>query len=159
MKRDREQKNILVAMETFKQMRNKIIENTLNKDPDIYFGLYCEGNELLNTYIVRIKIGWLLEHFELYKTTIDHKIPLSNKSYRKDCIVYYSKVFLKFLEMNGGMFSNVDFAIDSLSRSETALRDMIDFSETWENRCNQLCVIIKKNQREYSKIRKKMMEG
>lgn len=155
---DREQVNILYAMDTFQQMRASLLEKTLSKDPDIYFGLHSIGEKLSETYMERSQICWLLEHFELYKSIIDKNIPLNDKKYRKECIEYFSSIFRDFLEMNGKSFSDSDIAIDLLKELEGSLDCMINFSENWEKGYGKLCVILAKNREKYKKMKKEMIE-
>lgn len=150
--------NILYAMDTFKQMRTMLIDKSLNKDPDIYLGLHSVGNNISETYMERSKICWLLEHFELYKTIIDKNISLDDKDYRKECMEYFSRIFRDFLEMNGKSFTDSDIAIDLLKELEGCLDKMINFSENWEKRYDQLCVMMAKNREKYKRMKKEMME-
>lgn len=158
MNLNREQKNILFALNTFEQMRSKIISRTLSKDPEIYFGLHSIENHLSEIYLKRNKVSWLLEHFEIYKKNIDSKIQPNDKSYKKECIEYFSRVFKNFLELNGETFTNSEIAIELLKVLEYELDSMINFSENWENSYNQLCAIMAKNKEKYKKLKREMME-
>ena len=155
---DREQVNILYALDSFKKMRSVIIEKTLYKDLEIYLGLHSIGNNLLEIYLERSKIDWLLEHFEIFKKIIDDEIRPEEKEYKKDCVEYFSKIFQEFLEWNGKSFKNSEIAIDFMKELESGLNNMIYFSDNWEKGYDQLCVMIAKNKEKYQKIKKEMME-
>lgn len=155
---DREQVNILYAMDTFEQMRSKLISQTLSKDPGIYFGLHCMGNHLSDTYFERNKVSWLLEHFDTYKKIVDNTIASGDKKYKKDSIAFFSKIYREFLEWNGKTFTDSEIAVELLKELESKLDVMINFSEDWENGYNHLCVMKAKNDEKYKKLKKEMME-
>ena len=155
---DREQVNILYAMDSFKQMRSAIIEKTLTKDSGIYFGLHSISNSLSVTYLERNKVSWLLEHFKTYKMIIDSRISPEEKENKKECVEYFSKIFREFLELNGRSFTDSEIAVALLKELESELDNLIHFSENWEKGYDHLCVMMAKNEEKYKKLKKEMME-
>lgn len=144
-------------METFRKMRESIIEKTLDKDPEIYLGLHSIGNALSKIYIDRYKGDWLLSHFETYKKIIDDNILAEEKEYKEECIEYFSKIFLDFSEAFGECFTDPKIAIELLKENERVLTDMISFSENCEKNYNLLCVNRAKNKEKLKMLKRKMI--
>lgn len=155
---DREQVNILYAMDTFKQMRNELIEKTIDKDPDIYLGLHSVGKNLSNAYMERTKVSWLLEHFEVYMSIINKNISPDDKKYRKECIEYFSSKYREYLEWCGKTFADSKIAIDLLKELEKVLNNIIFLAKDWEKECSKLYVMMAKNREKYINMRNQMKE-
>ena len=155
---EREQVNILYALDTFSTLRERLLNRTLNKESGLFCGLHSIEKTLSRTYIDRNRVAWLLEHFEFYKEILDRNISPDDIEYKRECVEYFAGIFKEFLKLNSRSFLDSDITIGILKELESELDSMIYFSENWENRYDQLCVLIAKNEEKYKKLKRKMME-
>lgn len=142
-----EGKALQYSLRVYKEMREKILEDTKNKDADLYLGLH-DKNSIRNRYIERYEIIWMLDHMKCFQQIMDKNVPNRQKLYRDVFIKNYSK----FLMENEKFCYDISSTTEILENERGMLEQMIDTSISWEQGYKDMLLLKKKFDEKFKRI-------
>lgn len=143
-----EKKAIKVSLRVYRELREKLLKDTINKNTDLYSGLHNK-EEIRPTYIGIYETRWMAEHLERFKKLVEKK-DLTDKIYNE----VFVKVYSQFLKENGHLYCGVDLTIDMLEKYQCILEEIIASSISWEQGYEEMRLLNIKFDEKY-----RMMKG
>lgn len=118
---------IQYSLRVYREMRKKILEDTKNKNTDLYLGLHNKES-IRKIYVDRYKVMWMVAHLECFQEIMEKNVPNEQKMYRK----VFAKSYAQFLEKDGKVYYDMGSTADILKNYQSILEQMIDTSISWE---------------------------
>lgn len=141
------------AIRTMKEQREKLYDDCINYNPDIYIGLHTfENTPLSRLYYEKYISSWINGHWEKVNNILEN-----NKSYpiskKKEILLFFAEYFANL--MNVDEYSCVlakSSLPELLEQKRSQLNEMIRFNDNWENNNKTLLVQMKKSDEQYAKM-------
>lgn len=148
-----------LSLQVMSEMRNNLINDTLNIEPKLHYGLHKSNSpNVRDLYIERYLVSWLSNHW----TELDEILRKHNeysKDSRKYMTIYFSKFFADFINISRDDVYLSNLAIPMLLQQKlNALDEMKLLSDKWEEISNKLKLDIIKNDEEYNRLLKECEE-
>ncbi len=130
-----EKKAIRVSLRVYRELREKLLKDTINKNTDLYSGLHNK-EEIRPTYIGIYETRWMAEHLEYFKELVEKK-DLRDRV----CKELFAESYSQFLKENGHVYCGMDLTIDMLKKYQGILEEIIASSISWEQGYEEMCLL------------------
>lgn len=135
------------TLNIYKDRRKQLLDDTRKKASDLYLGLYSLKDIERENYLDRYLILWKISHIKTFQRT------MRNVEKPERHQIVFGKSFLRFLEYDGHNFYNTQVAINMLKEYQKILEDMIETSLSWDEGYDRLCVLQKKQEGKFARLR------
>lgn len=144
---------VKLALQVFKSKRKKLSEDSLNYNPDLYFGLHeSEKVAARNVYFQYYETIWLSEHWNDMTELLESHTEL-RKNEKKQMTIFFSEYFSGLISgcSERGEMSKIIIP-ELLEIQKEQLHKLIEYSEKWEEISNIMKLQTKKNKEKFKKI-------
>lgn len=109
-------------------------------------------------YFQEYELEWIDNHWELLMNVLRQHNMDYKKSEQKEITLFFSKYFSALMTEIVNSSSDVDITIRELiAVQKNIIEQMIEFSDKWEERSNQLKVNLKKHKEHYKRLIEKVI--
>ncbi len=141
------------SLKIMREQRKKICDDTINGDATIYSGLHTpeQDSKLRNLYFELYILNWIDSHWIYMQNQLNrHNEYTINQ--KKEMTLFFAKylsVFIKDIEISGNL-SKLSIPFFLKAKIKT-LNDLIQHSSKWEKNCQELRLLMKKQQEHFKK--------
>lgn len=150
---------VFEALKIMKNQREKLYQDCIELNPVIYNGLHSyDKTSVRDIYFQMYFSEWLGRHWEIMNNILEHHKEYSN-SRKKEMTLFFAEYFSKLSSEidNKSKVSGVAYP-ELIKEKNSALREMLIYSERWEQNCGRLRVQIKKCHEQYMQLLKELEE-
>ncbi len=150
---------IIEALQVMQKQREAISEDMRRHYSGIFFGLHeTESAKLRALYFEAYQMEWLDSHWTEFAARIRHR----SRSEQRSLTKLFAEFFSQLLELPAQEHTALAAAPEFIHAQQAALQELIEMTDEWDERSNQLEVAMKKHKGHYKKLieeaRKKMKE-
>lgn len=147
------------ALKIMKSQREKLCRDCTELNPVIYNGLHSyDKPSIRDIYFQMYFSEWLGMHWEIMNNILEHHREYS-KSRKKEMTLFFAEYFSKLSAEidNKSKVSGVAYP-ELIKEKNSALKEMLIYSERWEQNCDRLRVQMKKSHEQYIHLLKELEE-
>lgn len=145
---------VLLSLQVMQGQRRKLLKDSKEHYSTIYSGLHESGSDSTrNLYFEKYEMEWLDSHWNAFTALLKQRENNYTKKEQKEITVFFAEYFSKLMSELENASAAVKVAAQELIRSnQQAIKNMIMFSESWEERSNQLVVSSKKHKEHFKRL-------
>ena len=142
---------VKASLQVMKELRIKICDDSCNNNL-IYSGLHETNDKLQELYFQYYLIEWLDSHWKYMQDILDNHPEYSNDQ-KRDFTLFYAEYFSKMLDswVTEGTLSTIMIP-EILQTQKEAVKELIMFSEKWEQNSNKIKLLLKKNKEQFEYV-------
>lgn len=142
----------VMSLQVMKEQRKKLCQDTLNKEPDLYIGLYHEDSSHRNLFLQYYLLCWFDNHWNTMLDLLERHPEFSNDE-KKAMILHYAEYFAKMLDMMAESGELAKLAIPELLRLQKAsIAELISLSNQWERKTNELRLLFVQHREQFKRM-------
>lgn len=142
----------VMSLQVMKEQRRKLCQDTLNKDPELYMGLYQADSSQRNLFLQYYLLCWFDNHWNTMLDLLDRYPEFSNDE-KKAMILHYAEYFAKMLDMMSESGGLAKLAIPNLLRlQKESIAELISLSSQWERKNNELKLLFIQHREQFKRM-------
>lgn len=136
------------------ELRYKIYKDSKEHYSVIYNGLHeSESNNVRDLYFQAYEMEWLDSHWDVLTDLLKRHKNDYKKSAQQDITLFFAEYFSSFMSELDDTTSLAKVAMRELIVAQkAAIEQMIEYSDNWEEKNNQLKVNLKKHKEHFKKL-------
>ena len=141
---------IKAALQVFRNKRTALYDDTIKIKPDLFLGLHESQHQAeREVYIQYYETIWLSEHWNDFAEILESNRDLRDWD-KKELTVFFSEHFSRLIDSctESGLMSKLAIP-DLLDIQKQQLRELITYSEKWEENSNVLKLQTKKSKESF----------
>lgn len=142
---------VKASLQVMREQREKIYTDSMY-NYCIYNGLHETNEKLQELYFQYYLVGWLSGHWSKMQEILDSH-PEYSIDQKKQFTLFYAEYFSRMIALcaTTGSLSKTMIP-DTLQAQQDAIRELIMFSEKWEENSNKLKLLLKKQKEQFEHL-------
>ena len=142
--------NVLISLRIMRQLREKLYEDTMRHYSGLYNGLHEPDSERVRAlYYEAYLLEWLDQHWEQMAYYLRNR----SKKEQRDMTVFFASFFSELMQKAQDEEAKSSASLSELLKAQLAsVNQLIECSDAWDERNNQLQVNLKKHKYHYKKL-------
>lgn len=143
-------KNVKVALKIMQMQRTAMYEDVMRHYSVLYNGLHeLDSENVRSLYFDAYHLEWLDHHWEKLTYTIQG----NSKKEQQEQTVFFALYFSELMQISNGKSKAAAVASYELIKAQLiTVNQLIECSDQWDERSNQLQVNLKKHKSHYKKL-------
>ena len=143
-----------LSLHVMRELRYKVYKDSIEHYSVIYNGLHeFESKKVMELYFQEYEMEWLDSHWELLTNLLKQRDKDYKKSEQQEITLFFAKYFSSLMtEVNHSSLTVNTVMRELIAAQKNVIEQMIEFSDKWEERSNQLKVNLKKHKEHYKRL-------